>query len=119
MDVIGAPSAGLYANSFDAEGEAVEVRRINATGAPVAQVVVRALVRGYQADELVGGISQGDLRILLSAADLAASGFPLPLRQGSVDRILVRGRSLAIKSIDDSTHRFAGELLAYQIVAGG
>lgn len=114
MEVIGAESMTLYAEHMDAEGEAVTVRRI---GSPLVEATARARVTGYKPKELAAGMRQGDRKILLLASDLDAHGWPGPLLQ--TDKIVVRGQTLTMRSLDDSTHRFAGELFAYEIVAGG
>lgn len=114
MEVIGAETSALYAQSLDADGESVVVRRI---GPPLIEATARARVTGYKPKELAAGMRQGDRQILLLASDLDAAGWPGSLLQ--TDRIVVRGQQLTMRALDDSTHRFAGELLAYEIVAGG
>jgi len=51
---------------------------------------VRAFVRGYQPEELSGGIQQGDSTMILSPTGLAASGFVGPLKR--LDRVTVAGK---------------------------
>lgn len=113
-----APSPALYEQEMNRGGELVTVRRIVPNANPV-ECEARALVSGYTADELAGGVKQGMRSVLLLAADLAGGSFPLPLRMDSVDRIVTRDRSLVVMSVDDNTHRFAGELNAYEIKAKG
>lgn len=43
---------------------------------------VRARIVGYQPQELVSGIVQGDRKAVLLVADLTAGGITLPLRKG-------------------------------------
>ncbi len=114
FEVIGAESLDLYASYIDAEGEMVVIRRL---GTPQLNASVRAHVTGYKPKELVAGMRQGDRQILLLAADVEAAGWSPPLNQ--TDRVVVRGDQLTMRSLDDSTHRFAGVLLAYETVAGG
>lgn len=58
-------------------GQTVTIRRGTAT-APTAQVTVKAHVRGYKSDELVGGISQTDSFVILSPTGFEAwpGGWP-------------------------------------------
>jgi hypothetical protein len=118
FDVRTAPSRALYAREFDARGEVVIVRRIVAN-APAIDAYARARIVGYQPDELVGGIQQGERRVFLSAEDLEAAGWPVPPRVN--DKIMIRGgtKQLNVLSVDDSTHRAAGELLVYELRVSG
>lgn len=109
-----------YRRLLDAHGETVYLRRYSGSGeARVAtDYAVKARVIDFQPAELIGGIVQGDRNLIVSADDVANSGITLPI-VATADKMLVRGRELAIKAVDDSTRRTAGELMAYEIVAGG
>lgn len=100
--------------------ETIQLRRYAGTGeARVAtDYDVLARVMEFQPHELVGGIVQGDRSLIVLAEDVADSGIALPL-VATADKVVVRGKELAIKAIDDSTRRIAGELIAYEIRAGG
>lgn len=52
-------------------GQTVTLRR-GTTTAPVAIVTVKAHVRGYDPEELIGGITQKDSRVVLSPSVLKA-----------------------------------------------
>ena len=117
MELIGLQGANLYAAYVDEEGEVVTLRRVSNNGTVVAEVNARARVTGYKPKDLVSGVRQGERNILLLAADVEAGAFPLPVSQN--DEIVVRGQTLTMLAMDDSTHRFAGTLYAYEIVAGG
>lgn len=108
-----------YRNMLADLGETIIIRRNNPSPAAPTEVTVRARVAGYQPQDLVGGIKQGDRRVIVLALDLDASGFPLPLKTGGTDKAVVRGRVLNIGVVDDSTRRVGGELLAYEITATG
>jgi hypothetical protein len=116
FDVQQAPSAGLYASELDARGDMVTVRRV-VPNAPAIDVRARAIVRGYRPEEITGGIQVGHRRVILSAPDLAAGGFPEPPRPN--DKIIVNGRQLNVMSVDEHTHRVGGVLQAYEIQAAG
>jgi hypothetical protein len=64
-----------------AHGQDIRLRRVM-QGPGGAQIIYsvecRAFVRGYHPDELVGGIIQGDSKVTLSAAEIAAQGWPGP-----------------------------------------
>jgi len=62
-------------------GQTVILRR-GTTSAPTAMATVKAHVRGYKPDELVGGIIQGDSQVILSPRLLAAAGWPGDIRRG-------------------------------------
>lgn len=102
-----------------ASGEEVRLRRYTGTGSarPFADYRVRAKVSGYDPEQLVGSIQQGDRNIIALADDVFASQFPVPITTN--DKVIVRGRELAIQAVDDSTRRLGGELIAYEIQARG
>jgi hypothetical protein len=54
-------------------GQTVTLRRGTAA-APVATATVKAHVRGFKPDELIGGIDQNDSKVILSPSGLA--GWP-------------------------------------------
>ncbi len=117
--VTGAMNDAAYERDLE-KGEVVTVRRIVAN-APAIEAKARARISGYQPDELTGGIQQGDRKVLLSHEDLAAQGFPVPVRTND-KIILIRfggNRVLNVQDVDDSTHRDAGNLAAYLIRATG
>jgi len=118
LDVASAPTGDAYARQFDQKGQVVSIRRIRPNAANLTVGGIRAIITGYEPDELAAGIAQGDRKVFLSAADIAASGLPLPLQRGQ-DRVVDGSREMTIEEIDDSTHRIAGELLAYQVRVTG
>lgn len=72
---------------------------------------------GYQPQDLVGSIQQGDSKLIVLAEDLAGVGIALPVTTN--DKAVVRGKELAIIAIDDKTRRVAGVLIAYDIQVRG
>ena len=109
----------MYRRRMDKDGETVTLRRVNASPTPPTDVSVPARVMGYQPEELVGGINQGQRKVIILAEDVASSGFPAPIRQGGTDKIIVRGRTLNIQFVDDSTRRIGDTLLAYELTTSG
>ncbi|MGE0290268.1 MAG: hypothetical protein AB7P16_28635 [Bradyrhizobium sp.] len=108
---------GMYRRQIARHGETVTLRRINSSPTAPTNRDVRARVLGYTPDELVGEVQQGDRKIIVLAEDMGS--FPVPFRERSTDRVIVRGAELAIQAVDDSTRRVAGELIAYEIRARG
>jgi len=108
-----------YRENMDAVGETIIVRRYTGTG--VGRVAhdtnVRARVTGYDQRELVGTIQQGDRRIIMLIEDLTNAGFAVPVTPN--DKIVLRGVMISIVTVDDSTRRIQGVLIAYEIQARG
>jgi hypothetical protein len=100
----------------DEIGEDVVFRRFTGSGTPrpKTDVTAKARVMGYKASELVGPIVQGDRRVIAMAEDIATL---LPITTN--DKVVVRGRELAIKAVDDNTRRIGGTLIALDIQVGG
>ena len=80
---------------------------------------IRARAIDFDPDELVGGIVQGDRNLIVLAEDVMNAGVPLPLAIGANTKIVIRGRELGIKAIDDNTRRLGGELIAFEMQVGG
>ena len=78
--------------------EPVIVRRYTGAGnsRPKFDAEVRGKAWGYNAQELVGSIVQGDQRVLVLVDDLISAGFALPVT--SADKLVVKGREIAIVS---------------------
>lgn len=109
---------GMYRRLI-ASGEDVLLRRYTGTGATRAkfEVRVRAKVAGYEPQDLVGSVQQGDRKVIVLAEDVDAAQFPVPITNS--DKIVVRGKELTIQSVDDSTRRIAGVLVAYELPVRG
>ncbi|CAB4142659.1 hypothetical protein UFOVP452_28 [uncultured Caudovirales phage] len=103
-----------YRTSIAMTGEPVTLRTFTGAGASrtPADATVRARVRGYAPAELVGGVTQGDRELIVLAEDVATAP-----KKG--DQVIVRGRTLNVEAVDDSTRRFAGILMAYVLTARG
>jgi SPP1 family predicted phage head-tail adaptor len=110
---LGAIGHRAFANFF---GEDVLIRRFTGSGTPrpKTDVSARAWVTGYQPQELIGPIVLGDIKVTVMVDTLAAV---LPVTTN--DKIVIRGKELAIKSVDTYTHSEAGYLVALEIRAGG
>ncbi|MGE0425410.1 MAG: hypothetical protein AB7O88_24330 [Reyranellaceae bacterium] len=108
-----------YRDMLALVGEPVVIRRYTGAGAdrPRFDADAPARVVEYAPDELVGGIQQGDRKLILLADDLIARQFPVPPRRG--DKAVVRGNELNIEAVDDNSRRVAGVLIAYEIQVRG
>lgn len=108
-----------YRRQLGRHGEDVTLRRVNASPASPTEATVRARVTGYAPDELVGGVQQGDRKVVVLAEDVAAAGFPEPIQPGGRDKIVVRDRVLNVEAVDDNTRRVDGVLIAYELTVRG
>jgi hypothetical protein len=119
FDVQSAASPAMYESEFESRGDVVTIRRIiaNQPATPYIEARARAIITGYRPEEIAGGIQFGHSRIILSAADLAATDFPLPPTAN--DKIVLDGRQYNVLAVDANTHRIAGVLYAYEIQAAG
>lgn len=109
-----------YARAMDRAGETVTIRRYSGSGAgrtPTNYEGIRARVTSFEPHELVGGIIQGDRKLIVLAEDLEASGIDLPLIKG--DKAVVRGKELNIEGPNDNTRRIQGVLVAYELAVRG
>lgn len=110
----------MYRREVSENGETVTLRRINPSPTPSTDKSVLARVVGYAPNELVGGIQQGDRKVIVLAEDVENTGFPVPIKTGGSDKIvLASGRVLNIQAVDDNTRRVGGILIAYEITARG
>jgi hypothetical protein len=76
-----AEATAMLRRQLAAHGQDVVLQRIiqGAGGQQIKyRVDARAFVRGYQPAELVGGILQGDSKVVLSAAEIEQQGWPGP-----------------------------------------
>lgn len=111
-----------------AAGETIILRR--GVSAPFTDLTVPASVRRFRAEELTGGIMQGDVKVILSptgldaAAWLAAGGsagsapFAADLRIPKIgDKVIAQGRSHRIENA--MSFLVAGALVRIELQARG
>lgn len=104
-----------------AVGEDIVIRRYSGPAGPdrpYTDTVARARVTGYQPRDLVGGIVQGDRRVIVLVDTLGAL-LPIVPGRDSDDRAVVRGKELTILAVDDSTRRIGGTLIALELQVRG
>jgi hypothetical protein len=87
-----------------AHGQTIRLQRLtlgpSGTQIPY-EVTVKAFVRGYEPDELVGGITQQDSRVILSPSSLAGTDWPGPGEQQvprKGDRAYIDGRARNVEA---------------------
>jgi hypothetical protein len=92
-----------------ADGEWIELWRETGTQKIPFKVRCRAFVRGYTAQELVGGISQTDSKLILSPTEITRSGWPGPNSSAAPtnqdrrvprkgDAVVIAGRKRAVEA---------------------
>lgn len=59
---------------------------------------MRAVVRGFAPDELVGGIQQGDRKVIISNRNIEARQWPGPPRRG--DQVLIGDHTATVQDVD-------------------
>jgi hypothetical protein len=102
--------SGIARRGFLAAGNIITLRRV---GTPNTDIAVRAKHRGYEPNELTGGINQQDREVRIPAEDVT---FSPPLRPG--DKAIIDGRVMNIDSVDASTGR-GNDLVFYIVRARG
>jgi hypothetical protein len=114
-----AEALAMYRRQLEQNGETVTIRRYTGTGEtrPHVDWPVTARVKGYQPQELLAGIDQGDVNVIVLADDLDGSTITEPLVKG--DSVIIRGRERAIMAVDDNTRRIGATLIAYDLQCRG
>ncbi len=75
---------------------------------------VKAVVSGYKPEELVGGITAGSRKIIVSALALSAAGYAVPVVKG--DYVISLGKEMIVETVDLDHREYLG---CYDIVATG
>lgn len=98
------------------DGQDIRVRRYVGVGPSRTrtEVVTRARVVGYQPNEILGNITQGDRKVIALADTLTAL---LPLTVD--DKLLIDGIETAIKAVDSNTRKIGSTLIALEIQVAG
>lgn len=93
---------------LERRGRNLTLRRRVGTTAAFTDVSPRGYSRGFKAEELVGGIIQGDREVVISDAEIAAGNWPGPPRKGDV--VVIDGTSATVQGVltmYDGTERAA------------
>lgn len=86
-------------------GQAVTLRRMS--GAAHLDLTVRAFVREYRSDEIVGAIAQGDSSVVLSPTQVIGSVFETAAIARN-DKVVIRGR---VRNVQATEPVFIGDQL--------
>lgn len=116
FELVEAITPAMYAREMEARGDVVLLKRGPLEG-PGPSAQVRAVVMGYEPQELTGNVQQGDSKVIFMADDLG--DFPLPIKSGSTDAIWQGNRKMTVQAVDDQTRRVAGVLIAYELRVRG
>lgn len=100
--------------------EVIVVRRYLASSTGSSRPFIDATVHGraqaYGATELIGGVVQGDTRVIVLAEDILAQGLTLPLTTN--DKIRIKGKEIAIM-VPMERKALDGTLIAYELQCRG
>jgi hypothetical protein len=93
------PRIATIYDAINRVGETVILRRLSGTTVQIPlDVTLKAVVRGYGPDELVGGIQQGDKKVILSQVDMENDQWCWPVKVQ--DRVVIEGRSTVVQAVD-------------------
>jgi len=108
-----------YRDGLAASGEVVFVRRYSGAGGTRAYFEAGVLARVVEGADavVVGAIRQKSSRVIVLYDDLVKKQFPVPIT--THDFVVIRGKEMAVVSVDSNTRRFAGELIAYELSVNG
>lgn len=109
-------AAAAYKQAMNVAGETIAIRRFSGTGPSrtSSDTSVQARVIDFTPEELVGNIVQGDRKVIC-LVDTLSSLLPITTKDG----VVIRGKELAIKAIDDNARRVGGTLIALELRVGG
>lgn len=111
----------MHAEQMDLYGETISIRRYSGSGLTRTWLdrSCRARVMGYAPNELVGGITQGDRKIIVLAEDLEGDSPEFVIAK--TDKVVAArfANELSIQSVDASTRRIGETLIAYELQARG
>lgn len=97
------PEQAIFAldRSLAAHGQDAILRRWSGSGSArtPTDVAVRVRALDYKPEELVGGIMQGDTRVILSPTQIVAAGWPGPQDWPRIgDRLVIDGRERNVQA---------------------
>lgn len=76
---------------------------------PPTDVTVRGVNKGYQPQELVGTITQGDTKVIFSNIEIASAAWPAPPKKG--DFMVIDGVEKSIMAVEQKF--FATTIVVY------
>jgi hypothetical protein len=92
-------TAARIVDMLDRRGRFMSLRRRIGTTNTFTEVAVRGLSANYPPEELVGGIVQGDRKVIISNAEIDAASWPGPPRRGDI--LVIDGISTTVQAPDN------------------
>ena len=104
-----ATAISMLDRQLAAHGEDIRLQKLTGTQQIPFEVVCRAFVRGYSPNELLAGISQSDVQVIISATQIDAQSWPgpslttaLPTQDRRIptkgDRVYIKGKPRNVES---------------------
>jgi hypothetical protein len=107
--------AAKVAAALTRYGRAMTLQRRTGT-ATFTSVTVYGVTQNFDPDKIQGAVRQGDIRVVISNAEIAAASWPAPPRSG--DFIVIDSKSWAVQGCDAKL--LGSDVLAYELwVRGG
>jgi len=85
-------------SAIERRGQSLLLRRVTGTQQVSVDVAVKGMVRGYHAQELIGGIIQGDREVIISNKEIADRQWGGPPRKD--DRVQIAGKFVNVQAVD-------------------
>jgi hypothetical protein len=96
-------------------GRPMTLKRRQGTTNTFTTVTVNGIAQGYKPTELVGGIVQGDRKVTISNAEIAAASWPVPPRKN--DQIDIDGVTCTVQGCE--TKYLGADVLAHVLWVRG
>jgi hypothetical protein len=109
------PAAAKIALALSRYGRNMTLRRRTGTTSTFTDVTVKGVARGYQPNELLGGLAQGDRTVTISNAEIATASWPGPPKRG--DFLTLDGVQTAVQGVE--TKYLANTVLAHVLWVRG
>lgn len=77
-------TASRVRDALERKGRNLTLRRRVGTTSAFTDVSPKGYDRGFRAQELLGGIIQGDREVVIGNTEIAAASWPVPVRKGDV-----------------------------------
>ena len=80
-------------------GQTVTIRRVTGTTSQTfTDVSAKASVRGYQPEELMGPIQQGDRQVIVGVSEMILAVWPAPPRRN--DKVIIDGVTTNVEAVE-------------------
>ncbi|MDI2110474.1 MULTISPECIES: hypothetical protein [Bradyrhizobium] len=120
-------SLDQHIRALEENGETVLVRRYAGVGparAVAKEAAVLAKVKGYQPEDIVGEIQQGDRHVILlndpaAAVPTGKVALSTMLPLSKRDFLVIAGAEVSIEAVDDATRRIQGQVIAFELQVRG